>query len=72
MIDVFKDLYKQDMARYRNKPTIYVKFLLFFLRKAQTTNNGLLKFIYKLFFRLLASSRGLEISSVIKIGGGFI
>lgn len=66
----FKELYQQDMARYKNKPTIYIKFLLFFLRKAHTTKNGLLKFIYKLSFRLLASSRGIEISSVIKIGGG--
>lgn len=58
------------MARYKNKPTFYIRILLYFFRKVQTTNTPTLKFLYRLFYRVIASSRGLEISSSTKIGGG--
>lgn len=69
-MESFEMLFKQDMERYLNKPTLYIKVLLFFLRKAQTTNNRIKKTIYLIFYRGIASHRGLEISSSTQIGGG--
>ena len=66
----FKELYQQDMARYKNKPTLYIKLLLYFLRKTQTTNSSIIKFIYRILYRIIASIRGLEISYSTPIGGG--
>ncbi len=60
----FKELYKMDMARYNNKAPLYIKMLMFTLRKAQ---KGCL--IWKALFRLLANCKLLEISPITKIGG---
>ena len=66
----FKEVLRQDMARYNNKAELYIKLLTYFLRKVQTTNNSVWKLVYRAFFRLIASSRGLEISPMTQIGGG--
>ena len=68
----FKEIFRQDMARYDNKPELFIKLLTYFLRKSQTTNNSVLGLVYRVFFRLIASSRGLEISPMTQIGGGYI
>lgn len=66
----FKELFSHDMARYNNKAELYIKLFTYFLRKVQTTNNTVLRLVYRVFFRLIASSRGLEISPMTQIGGG--
>ena len=66
----FKEVFRQDMARYKNKPEMYIRLLLYFLRKVQTTNNNVLRLVYRVFYRLVASSRGLEISPTTQIGVG--
>lgn len=67
----FKEVFRQDMARYKNKPEMYIRLLTYFLRKVQTTNNKVLRFGYRVFYRLVASSRGLEIAPTTSIGGGY-
>lgn len=66
----FKNLFRQDMARYKYKPELYIKIFTYLLRRAQTTNHRVLKLIYKVLFRFVASSRGLEITTGTSIGGG--
>lgn len=66
----FKELFRQDMARYNNKAELYIKLLTYFLRKVQTTKNSVLQLMYRALFRFIASSRGLEISPMTQIGGG--
>lgn len=61
------NLYQMDMARYNNKAPLYIKMLIFTLRKAQ---KGCL--IWKVLFRLLSNCKLLEISPITKIGGGTI
>ncbi len=66
----FKELYKSDMARYQNKPCRWEKKFHYFLRKAQTAKNRLLKLYYKFRLKMITNSHGIEWSSNVKVGKG--
>ena len=58
------------MRRYNQKADLYTKSLLFSYRKYFESKFGLSKILYKIIFRILASSRGIEISLRHEIGPG--
>lgn len=64
--------FQMDMARYANKPSLYVKFYLLLYRKYFVYNSSVLKFMIKALFRLMSQLRGLEIGLENEIGAGFI
>ena len=66
----FRELYEADIFRYGGKADLYIKLFHFFYRKAIVTSFYPIKVLYKIVFRILAQSRGLEISAVDQIGGG--
>ena len=68
----FDELYQADIARYGGKPELYIKIFLYLYRKAIMTDFKPVKLFYKALFRLWANRRGLEISAINQIGGGFI
>lgn len=68
----FMNLYQSDLARYGGKPEPYIKVFLYLYRKAIVTDIKHVKLFYKALFRLWANCRGLEISAINQIGGGFI
>ena len=68
----FDELYQADIARYGGKPELYIKIFLYLYRKAMMTDFKPVKLFYKALFRLWANRRGLEISAINQIGGGFI
>ena len=68
----FDELYQADIARYGGKPELYIKIFLYLYRKAIMTDFKPVKLFYKALFRLWANRRGLEISAINQIGGGFL
>lgn len=68
----FRQLYQSDIARYGGKPELYIKIFLYLYRKAIVTDFKPVRLSYKALFRLWANRRGLEISAINQIGGGFI
>ena len=64
----FRQLYKEDIARYNGKPELYIRLFTFFFRKAQTAKHGL--WIYKLGLYSLERTRLSEIPRTCSIGGG--
>ena len=66
----FKELYASDLKRYNGKPEIFVRLYLYLFRKCQTTKTTIFKNIYRLLYRLVAMSRGIEVSSKLKVGKG--
>lgn len=66
MENKFSILRKQDMKRYKYKPSFYISSLLFFLRKSQMNNN----IFYRIIYRFIANYRNIEISYFTNIGGG--
>ena len=71
-MNLFKDLYTADMARYSGRPSLYLKVFHFLYRKACMTAFAPQKLIYKVLFRLWANRKGLEIPVNQLIGGGYI
>ena len=69
-MNIFKELYNADIARYRGKPESYIRIFLFLYRKAAVTTFAPLKLLYKTLFRIWANRRGLELSANQQIGGG--
>ncbi len=65
----FKTLYSADLHRYVNPSGFMKKFHRYF-RKAQTTENLLIKKLNRFLFRKTAGKNGLEIDPSTKIGGG--
>ena len=68
----FSQLYQADIARYGGKPELYIKIFLYLYRKAILTVFKPIKLFYKVLFRLWANRRGLEISAINQIGGGYL
>lgn len=66
----FQELYNADIARYGDKPELYIKIFLFLYRKAATASFAPTKFLYKALFRFWANRRGLELSTNQQMGGG--
>ncbi|HCZ22895.1 MAG TPA: serine acetyltransferase, partial [Rikenellaceae bacterium] len=66
----FKDLYSADIARYGENLDAYTRVFHYLYRKASTTSLVPVRLFYKVFFRLWASRRGLEIAVNQQIGGG--
>lgn len=64
-------LYQMDKQRYPKCNRGGVLFFLYFFRKAQETDNLLLKKIYRRLTRHYRSAHGLEIPDDLKVGGGF-
>ena len=62
-----KNFYYKDKQRYVNgKMPLFQKYF----RKYQSTSNFILKFFYKILFRLARNKKHIELSEVTKIGGG--
>lgn len=68
----FSQLYQADIARYGGKPEPYIKIFLYLYRKAIVTDFKPVKLFYKALFRLWAIRRGLEISAINQMGGGYL
>ena len=68
----FSQLYRADIARYGGHIDPYMKVFLYLYRKAIVTDFNPVKLFYKVLFRLWANRRGLEISSINQIGGGYL
>lgn len=67
----FKTIYHSDLYRYRaHGCPIYTKCLLRFFRRAQTCNIPILKLWYRAIYHIIATRRGIEISSHCRIGKG--
>lgn len=70
----FKELYAADLARYhvngKCSASLWLQSFHFFLRKSQSAKMPFLRFIYRLFFRLVKKKRAIEISCFVKIGKG--
>lgn len=64
----FRELYRADMARYGDKPGLFITLFTFFFRKAQTVKHCL--WVYKLGLYSLEKFRLLEIPRTCSIGGG--
>lgn len=67
----YKDFFNADIKRYGEKgANRYVKKLLKYFRKAQSSKNLFISRYYRLRYRLLCNKHGIEISSKTKIGKG--
>lgn len=66
----FKELYEADVRRYGGKSK-GKKWINYYLRKAQTAQNLLLRLYYRFVFRRITESKGIEIHPATKIGKGF-
>ena len=67
----FKELYRADMARYRNLGADrYVKRLLRLMRRAQTGGSSPAGLVFRFLYRRHCSRRAVEIPSRTKIGKG--
>lgn len=64
--------YDLDKRRYPSKQKRGVLRFLYYLRKAQSTNNRIMKKIYRIFMKPYQKIYGLEISDKLKVGGDFI
>lgn len=64
------DIYKQDLIRYGRGKSHATKFL-YWMRKAQTTNNVIIRIISRVILRIFTNFYGLEISWKTRIGAGF-
>ena len=62
--------FRLDMYRYKNQADMYTKALLFTYRKYFKAKLRIVKLLYKVLFRLIASRRGIEISLRNEIGKG--
>ncbi|MEI3019645.1 serine acetyltransferase [Ruminococcus sp.] len=65
----FWKLYTADLLRYAGKPERYIKKLLYFFRKAQTSS-GINKLIYKFLLKIHRAKHGIELSCNTKVGKG--
>ena len=59
-----------DMKRYNGRADFYLCALLFSYRQYFISKSKIIKFLYKVIFRLIASRRGIEISLKNEIGKG--
>jgi len=67
----FKEMYNSDMHRYGPNGTRgYCRKFSYYLRKTASCGNKVLKFYYRLRFRLICRKRGMEISWNTNIGKG--
>lgn len=64
--------YRDDLKRYDGKAEIYIYIWLYLYRKCCCCKTQVLKILYKVAFRLWSNRRGLEISTVNPIGGGYL
>lgn len=66
----FRKLYNADLIRYAGSPGWYLRRLLYYFRKSQTTQFKPLQLLWRVLYRTVALRRGIEISSQTNIGGG--
>lgn len=70
-MDSFKIMYNSDMHRYGpNGARGYCRKFSYYLRKAASCKNKVLKLYYRLRYQLICDRHGLEISSKTSIGKG--
>lgn len=70
-MDRFRDIYNADLTRYAGSPGCYLRRLLYYFRRSQTTRIKPLQLLWRFLYHTVASRRGIEISSQTDIGVGF-
>lgn len=70
MMYTFKQLYKSDLQRYKEKVGFSMRYFFWSLRKCQTCRNPLTKPLYRLVFSVLKSKWHIEFSEKVIIGPG--
>lgn len=64
--------YQDDLKRYNGNAEAYIRIWLYLYRKCCYGKTPVLNILYKVAFRLWSNLRGLEISTVNPIGGGYL
>ena len=67
----FQELYKSDLTRYAGSLECYLRCLLYYFRRSQTTRFKPMQLLWRVLYRTVAKRRGIEISAQTDIGGGF-
>lgn len=70
MSKLFKELYDSDIQRHNGNVDFFMRRFHYYLRKAQTTQNRILKRLYHVLLKICREKRGLEISDEVVIGKG--
>lgn len=64
------NIYKQDLIRYGGRGKSHATRFLYWMRKAQSTNNLIIRNVCRLFLQRYLENYGLEISWKTEIGAG--
>lgn len=66
----FSDTYKGDLARYNWKPGFYLRIFLYLYRRATISSVPLIRFVYKVLYRIWSDRRGIELAAIDQIDKG--
>ncbi len=70
MKDNFQEIYSADLARYKGQAELYIRLFLYFFRKRQNSRSRIVRNVARILFRFIASTRGIEMSSLLQVGKG--
>ena len=69
-MSLFRQTYHNDLFRYQNKLSLYMRIWHFLFRKCQYAGNRLSKIVFRVLFRIHSNRHGIEIPSRTQIGSG--